>query len=157
MDAPNSHRTRLERLAATLPPFPNAGEEVDVGARAALGWLASEALICEPHPRIEAVPGFCPNCGAPHQSTKTPYCGACCKDQAGLVRQVRAGLIEGSIEVEDRQIAFGEKLWRVIGGGYPRRRTLLPTRGWERVLEREGRRCQQCGAPATTIDHAGTG
>lgn len=157
MDADDSYRVRLARLSRSLPTFQDVAEGHEAGARAALGWFLTRALAVENVQGVAAAPGTCPNCGAPHRSTKSPYCSACCKDQAGLVRQVRAGIAEGTIDDVDRQIALGEKLWRVIGGGFPRRRALLPVKGWERVLEREGRRCQQCGAPATTIDHVGTG
>jgi len=153
----DSYRIRLERVASSLPTFPISDGDQDAGAQAALGWLLARAAVAHPREPFQATAGVCPNCGAPRRASRTPYCSECCKDQAALIRQIRSGILQGTLDDPVRQIALGEKLWRVIGGGLPRRRSLLPVRGWERVLAREGRICQQCGAPATTIDHIGTG
>jgi hypothetical protein len=108
-------------------------------------------------PEIPADPATCPNCGNPVASDRTPYCSVACRAQAAFVRQVRSGIRDGAIFDEERQIALGEKFWCLLGGGYPRRRSLVPEKTRSKVIAREKGRCEGCGAPAVTIDHAGSG
>lgn len=72
------------------------------------------------------------------------------------MRQLRAALAGGALEDEERQAALGQTLWHVLGGGYPRRKALIPEKAVQKVIEREGGKCEACGAPATTVDHART-
>ena len=65
--------------------------------------------------------------------------------------------MEGTIVDEDRQIALGEKLWHVLGGGYPRRQSLILPKSLEKVIRRAQGHCESCGAVATTVDHIGSG
>jgi hypothetical protein len=88
---------------------------------------------------------------------RTPYCSEGCRDESAFVRQMRSALADGTILDAGKQSAMGQVLWRLIGGGRPYRRGLLTKRAVERVIEREGGRCQVCDGPATTIDHAGSG
>jgi hypothetical protein len=51
----------------------------------------------------------------------------------------------------------GEQMWRLLGGGLPRRLSLVPERSKERVIKKAEGKCELCGAPATTIDNTGSG
>jgi hypothetical protein len=66
-------------------------------------------------------------------------------------------LPEGPLFIRERQIAMGETLWHVLGGGRPRRQSLALPRTRATVMKREEGKCQVCGAPATTFDHIGSG
>jgi predicted amidophosphoribosyltransferase len=100
---------------------------------------------------------FCPNCGKPCANSRSPYCSDECREVSALVRQLRLNLRSGAIYEIEKQIGLGEKFWRVMGGGYPRRRMLATGPTVARILKREQGVCQQCGAEATTIDHCGSG
>ena len=76
---------------------------------------------------------------------------------SAFIRQFRSAVEDDKTSDIERQVALGQKLWYVLGGGYPRRDVLIPIKVRIKVLEREGSRCQQCGAKATTIDHSGSG
>lgn len=76
---------------------------------------------------------------------------------SAFVRQFRSAVLDNKILDVERQAALGQKLWHVLGGGYPRRDVLVPDKVRLKVIEREGNKCQQCGAKATTIDHSGSG
>lgn len=73
------------------------------------------------------------------------------------MRQARAALAKGTITDPERQMALGQQLWRVLGGGLPARRDLIPPKVLTRILEKKGGRCEVCGEPATTVDHTGSG
>lgn len=135
------------------------GENAEEQARAMLSCLldripARLPASCRP---IPANPATCPNCDTLTDSIRSPYCGEPCREMAGFVRQFRSGLAEGSILDHDRQVALGQVLWHILGGGRPLRQALAPARSRETAIKREGGRCQVCGAPATTIDHIGSG
>jgi hypothetical protein len=76
---------------------------------------------------------------------------------AGFVRQFRTGLVEGWIFDHAKQVALGQVLWHVLGGGRPLRCEIAPPKAREKAIQRENRLCQACGAPATTVDHSGSG
>lgn len=99
-------------------------------------------------------PTCCPNCGIPESNPKSPYCGDLCKEEAAFVRQFRSSIQTGAIEDHERQAALGQKLWHLLGGGYPRRIALILPRALNKVLTRG---CEICGAPATTVDNIGSG
>lgn len=99
----------------------------------------------------------CPNCGVPFVDGRTPYCSERCKEIAAFVRQFRAAVAEGSIFNPEKQAMMGQKLWAVTVGGYPMRQTLVPPKVVAKVIERDGGKCQICGAPATELDHTGSG
>jgi len=99
-------------------------------------------------------PWKCPNCGLPVVNAKSPYCGECCKSQAAFIRQYRAGRDTGFDE--ERQVAMGQSLWQILGGGYPLRRSMVPERVIQKVIARDGGLCGVCQGPATTIDHIRT-
>jgi hypothetical protein len=142
----------ISQLSRSLPTLDLSGE-VDAQARMVLALVAIPAKQSEE--LLPSDPSTCPNCGEPNDSTKTPYCSHRCKEESAFVRQFRAALADGMAFDENRQIALGEKLWHVLGGGYPRRRALVPERVLRKVIERDG--LCICGAPATTIDHTGSG
>ncbi|MBI1756636.1 MAG: hypothetical protein HYR64_05965 [Fimbriimonas ginsengisoli] len=150
----------LDRLAAELPRFADVARLDDIAnqARATLSWAVAGALKfpADVQP-VPTDPTTCPNCGLPAISLSSPYCSDCCRDEAAFVRQVRTGLAEGSIFDPERQVALGQKLWRLVGGGYPLRRAMVPEKTKLKVLERADWRCKVCGAPATTVDHIGSG
>lgn len=152
------HREALERLAKELPAKLSPDQTIEDQARAVLGEFIRQVLQNESV--IEARPDdptTCPNCGATTDSTRSPYCGDECREISGFVRQVRAGLAEETIFNQDRQVAFGQILWYLLGGGRPLRRHITPERAKLQVLKRENNICQGCGGEATTIDHLGTG
>ena len=56
----------------------------------------------------------------------------------------------------DRQVALGQILWKLIGGGYPLRNSLIPPRSLARALAATDFKCSSCGGVATTVDHIGS-
>lgn len=142
-----------DQLAAHVPTFEAASRPED-RIRAAL------TLILAPRAKVEPMPGgsgLCPNCGSPSASLRSPYCGEKCRGIAAFVRQFRHALETGAILEPERQIALGQSLWNLLGGGYPYRQSLIPARTLAKVIERDGGICQACGAPATEVDHTGSG
>ncbi|MCW5943525.1 MAG: HNH endonuclease [Fimbriimonadaceae bacterium] len=139
----------------TVPPL--EGATIEEQARAVLAGLLA-AIPDGPYPSAVLIdPRTCPNCDAPVESLRSPYCGEGCRETAAFVRHVRAGLAEGSLEDPDRQVALGQILWYLLGGGRPLRLRLVPDRAIARVIAREGGLCQECGEAATTVDHIATG
>lgn len=102
-------------------------------------------------------PTTCPNCGGPATSTRTPYCGEACREEAGFVRQVRTGLREEWLLDEEKQVALGQVLWHLLGGGRPFRQSIILESSKKRALARTGGLCVSCGAPAVGFDHEGSG
>jgi len=151
---------RLERLRELRIGLPDsANPSIEDRARQALAHIldlilegrGEAAVVIQPDPRS------CPNCGKPTPSTKTPYCGEVCREMAGFVRQFRTGLIQGWMFDADRQVAMGQVLWHALGGGRPLRQEIAPVKAREKALKRERGLCEACGAPATTVDHVGSG
>lgn len=138
------------------------GEKLNVGLDlAALMELRARAtlrlVLLMPEVTVAAAklesPLQCPNCGVPAPSTKSPYCSAHCRELASFVRQLRAGLNLGWIELSDKQVALGQNLWYLLGGGRPLRQGLVPPKAVERVHARTEGRCEGCGGEASTVDH----
>ncbi len=143
--------TVADQLLAVISHLGNTLEEQ---SRAVLGLVlvpGEEQLEV-----IEPDPGNCPNCGAPAQSVRSPYCGPRCREIAGFVRQMRAGLDDGEILDPDRQVALGQTLWYLLGGGRPLRIDLVPQKAVQLVSAKAGGNCALCGKPATTLDHIAT-
>ena len=146
-----------KELVANLPPF-SALELIDDIEKQTCAVLALLTEQSASKPCTVPVDYMsCPNCGAFAESNRSPYCSDECREMAAFVRQFRSAVLDGSLVNPERQGALGQKLWFVLGGGYPRRDVLVPARVRLKVLEREGNKCQQCGAKATTIDHSGSG
>ncbi len=141
----------LEDLMQALPG-PAAAEPADQAR-----WALSLLRMAESESTaLPVAPTQCPNCGSPAASTKSPYCGPDCREEASFVRQFRAGLSAGWISDPEKQLALGQNLWRLLGGGWPYRQTLILERSKAKALSRTGGLCQTCGAPATSFDHINT-
>lgn len=147
---------QFQSLAGTLPS--GQSDNVDVQARLALHLLVDPILTGVPdHSPIKPDPSTCPNCGEPCASPKSPYCSNYCREASALVRQFRSSVGNGALLGEERQIAMGEKLWKLLGGLYPRRQAMAPPRSLKTVFQRQEGKCEVCGAPATTVDNVGSG
>jgi hypothetical protein len=66
-------------------------------------------------------------------------------------------LATGALSDLDRQVAMGQKLWHLLGGGYPLRVSLVGQKDLDKFLLKSGGLCAECGNPATTYDHLGSG
>lgn len=104
----------------------------------------------------DADPTLCPNCGSECLSTRSPYCSTDCREVSSFVRQFRSNLREETLVERDRQVALGQVLWKLIGGGYPLRNSLIPPRSLARALAANDFKCSACGGVATTVDHIGS-
>src|SRR5271165_3521331 len=113
-------------LLAALPA--RDADEIEQQARAILRILfepiADDNLT--PGQSVPENPATCPNCDTPSSLTRSPYCSTDCREIAGFVRQIRAGLADGTILEPERQVAFGQNLWQLLGGGLPLRVHLVP-------------------------------
>ncbi|MCC7231145.1 MAG: hypothetical protein IT203_12190 [Fimbriimonadaceae bacterium] len=145
-------REELERLIPQLPP--NGAGEIEDQTIAVLRLLDQPDVVGAPPPLDHR---GCANCGEETPNPRSPYCSDLCKETAAFVRQMRSALGNDLPSNRQRQIALGQKLWHLLGGGYPIRESLVPQRVVAKVIEREGGKCQGCGAPATRIDHTGSG
>lgn len=146
-------------LREALPPPSCIGvDEIETQTRATIHLLIdrTEKIAEYPLPCPEE-PTTCPNCGTPVESLKSPYCGDECREYSAFIRQFRNGLITGSLMQPDKQIPLGQKLWRILGGGLPARVALVQGRTLERVIEKKGGMCENCGARATIVDNIGGG
>lgn len=154
-----THTEALIDLQGRLPHFSEVGSFTDQEsrARATLSWVISEALLATDFKVIPAQPTTCPNCGAEMGVERSPYCSDVCREEAAFVRQLRGSLAQGTVLEQERQVALGQKLWRILGGGLPLRQSLVLERTLNQVIKRYEGRCDVCGAPATTIDHTGSG
>lgn len=139
------------RISALIEQLPNGDD-----ARAVLRIVLEATFVAPDVEPVPPNPNLCPNCDMPVDSIRSPYCGDLCRDQAALVRQIRAGL-DGALSDEERQIAVGQSLWHHLGGGYPLRTGLMTEKAIQAVIRRDKEACQECGQPATTVDHLRTG
>jgi hypothetical protein len=150
----------LERLNSELPG-PEAPDQggIEDQARAVLRYVLAPDMDIPPANLaiIDVDPATCPNCGIQVESTRTPYCGEGCREMAGFVRQFRTGLELGWIFLPEKQVALGQVLWHVLGGGRPLRQQIAPAKAREKALKRTGAKCEGCGGVATTVDHVGSG
>lgn len=144
-------------VAKKTSASPFEGADIEEQTRAVLNLLAEPRMRLQDVPTPSPSADHCPNCGNPCSDLRSPYCGPSCRETAAFVRQYRAAIASGVIADPDRQAALGQKLWRLIGGGFPRRMPLIPDRVIRKVIEREGGRCQACGDMAVTVDHPGSG
>lgn len=153
------HVEALLELQGRLPHFSEVGSFADQEsrARATLSWIIAEALAASDFKLVPTQPTTCPNCGVDMGAERSPYCSDACREEAAFVRQLRGSLAQGTVLDEERQVALGQKLWRILGGGLPLRQSLVLERTLNQVIKRYEGRCDACGAPATTIDHTGSG
>lgn len=153
----HGHLELLVNLGTALPKFSELGPDANINAQACavLGWVIQESLAapeCSPESQN---PYNCANCKIKPGGERTPYCSEACKEETSFVRQVRCGLESGAILVPDRQVALGQSLWHILGGGYPLRRTLVSAKDLERFLAKNPN-CAYCGLFATNFDHIKT-
>jgi hypothetical protein len=151
------HDPMIQRVLFGLPTVAGGTPEEDARSVLRLLFQPIADRMLTPLPQIESDANLCPNCGAAVASTRSPYCGGVCRDTAAFVRQIRTSLAEGTLVDEERQAAFGQLFWYQLGGGRPYRQQLVDDKGLKRVFKNYDGRCADCGAPATTIDHIGTG
>jgi hypothetical protein len=149
-------REAFVRLTAELPYF-EAGGDPDEQIRSVLRPLIDRALRSPPIDPIEPDPATCPNCGKLAVSERSPYCSTFCREQSAYVRRFRNSIATELIYDSERQAALGTALWSLQGGGFPRRQLMVPDKVVAKVIAREGGVCAVCGAPATEIDHVGSG
>jgi hypothetical protein len=126
-------------------------------ARATLALVVERALAASPSEPIVSDSATCPNCGTTCHESRTPYCTSCCREESAFVRQFRDSLLKGTFEDEPRQVALGQKLWRILGGGMPLRVSLIPAKDLTRTLAKRANKCEVCGAPSVTVDNTGSG
>lgn len=152
-------RPKLIALSNSLPDFACVAsfETQEERARSVAAWFAAHAARLEQGTVSAADPLACPNCDQSFFSLRTPYCSDPCKEHSAFVRQFRSALTNGMLETEERQVALGQKLWRLLGGGLPLRVGLIPERALARILARNDGKCENCGLPAKHVDHIGTG
>ena len=150
----------LVSLKGALPPSSRMGvdENIDTQARAVLALLVETALANPKAPSATPnLPAACPNCGAPCDLERSPYCSCECREESNFVRQTRRALLNGVAFDEEKQATLGQNLWRLLGGGFPRRQRLVGEKDRARLFKRNEGKCEICGAPATTFDHLGSG
>jgi hypothetical protein len=146
-------------LALCLPSIGVLDEssDIEVQTRSVLALLIENWDAAWSTDSIQPDSSRCPNCDVLTHSQRSPYCSDSCREMSAFVRQFRHAVQDELIKSPEHQAALGQKLWFVLGGGYPRRDVLVPDKVRTKVIEREGNKCQQCGAKATTIDHSGSG
>lgn len=142
--------TTPEELRQKLPGADEAEQEA--GARRVI-LLLLDSPIDASAPPLDVSRRICPNCGVNPCPGRSPYCSLRCREEAAFVRQFRAALRDDAILDSERQIAIGQNLWHLIGGGRPLRRSMIPARSISRVIERNNGKCTHCDHPATTVDH----
>ena len=149
----------LAELSEALPRPSDAasGEDLAYRARAALSILIEHIKSPCDFAAVKEDPTTCPNCGVPVSSRTSPYCGDCCREQAAFIRQMRDRISNGTLLESQSQMMKGEQMWRLLGGGLPRRLALVPESSRKRVFKRSEGKCELCGAPATVIDNIGGG
>lgn len=147
-------------MAATLTwhemlsglPSVDAEQPIEAQARSVLRLLDRPGDADE----LPFDPSLCPNCGGESLSLRSPYCSVPCREHASFVRQFRQGLREGASADPERQVALGQNLWKLLGGGFPLRNTLIPPKAMVRALAQTDFKCSKCGGVATTVDHIGS-
>jgi hypothetical protein len=130
--------------------------DIEEQARAILALVLQTGESLSGEGTIAPDPRTCPNCSCVVESVKSPYCSDACRELSSFVRQFRSNLASGMLLDHEKQVALGQTLWHLLGGGRPLRQSLVPPKALETVLKREGGLCQGCGRPATTIDHQRT-
>lgn len=140
-----------------VPAQAASDEDQEIRARAVLALLIEAANQSEAVGPIAVTADKCPNCGKAVLSARSPYCSDDCRCEAAFVRQLRAAIGNGNILDRERQIFLGQAFWFVLGGGRPLRQSIAPQSALKQVFKRTDGKCEICGAPATTVDHTGSG
>ncbi|MBX3097735.1 MAG: hypothetical protein KF812_12835 [Fimbriimonadaceae bacterium] len=146
----------LTLLVNALADVSSSGgtDDMDVRARAVLLHLLHPSRLGQDEDSGRLISAQCPNCGELTSSRSTPYCSPECREESAFVRQLRAAIESGAIQEADRQANFGQNLWHLLGGGYPRRVALIKPKEMSKLIARG---CELCDAPAVTVDHTGSG
>lgn len=140
----------LEPLLEALSHI--SSDSIDDQARKVLAYTLNLTPSWTP---FEQEPNQCPNCGKPCENPKSPYCSNWCREQSSMVRQFRSNVLTGAILIEEKQAVYGQIIWWLLGGDYPRRLAMVPESGKRQTLKRTGGLCE-CGQFATTFDHIGS-
>ena len=97
----------------------------------------------------------CANCDAKlEMENQTLFCGEFCRQVADFVRYSR-GVTRDPARAKDPEVieAIRVRMAIIIGGGYPTGKRHLSPEQRTAIIERDGGKCQECGAPAREIDH----
>ena len=146
----------LRRLTDQISRIAEPEESLELRARRVLQLIAESPSQPIAQPSVYG-PELCPNCGTATASRTSPYCSAGCKDKAAFVRQFRAALSTEAVFEPEKQLALGQKLWALLGGGLPYRESLIPNSALKQVRKRSEGRCEICGEPAERIENFGSG
>lgn len=98
---------------------------------------------------------YCANCDATlEMENLTLFCGEFCRQVADFVRYSR-GVIRDPRRASDSDVieAIRVRMAILIGGGYPTGGRHLSPEQRATIIERDGGKCRECGAPANEIDH----
>ncbi len=147
----------LTQLRAQLPDRNGSALSVEGQARGVLHLLLDFAEDPTPSQSTANDWSLCPNCDVSVESLSSPYCSENCREQAAFVRQFRSGLTTGALLLPDKQIAFGQKLWWILGGGLPLRESLIPESAKRQVSRRSEGKCETCGELMATVENVGSG
>lgn len=151
---PHSFADRIQSLLDALPS--DRSDDIGEQARWFLRTPLELAMKLPKQMPIQPDPSTCPNCGRPCDEKLSPYCDAHCRESSSLVRQFRAAVLTGAALMSDKQIAFAQIAWHLMGGGLPYRNSLIPTKVLQQFLAKQGGQCGACGGAATTVDHIKT-
>ncbi|QYK53081.1 MAG: hypothetical protein KF824_12590 [Fimbriimonadaceae bacterium] len=146
----------ITELKVALPPFVNEEASLEEQVRSVLQLLMPYASDGSA-PAEHGDPNQCPNCDAPAESLSSPYCSETCRNQAAFIRQFRSALASGVILNPEKQVAFGERLWWLLGGGLPMRESRIPESAKRQVIKRCSGLCEFCAAPMAAIENFGSG
>ncbi len=147
-------QAKLDEVRRALPSDLSLPED---RMRAVLAPLLDAALASPRSETIQEDCTRCPNCDSPSNSFKSPYCSDYCRQESAFVRQFRNAVETGTLLDPERQLGSGQAFWNLAGGGFPLRQKLMTAKQIAKVIERDGEVCAVCGAPATGVDHTGSG
>jgi 5-methylcytosine-specific restriction endonuclease McrA len=101
------------------------------------------------------MPDCCANCDAALAlENQTLFCGEFCRQVADFVRYAR-GVVRDPARANDPEVveAIRVRMAIFLGGGYPTGERHLSPAQRTAVIDRDGGKCRECGAPAKEIDH----
>lgn len=109
----------MDNLSRLINELARVGEPASIDDEARKVLLYALGLA-EPREIIIEDPMLCPNCGAACDLPKSPYCSSWCREQASVIRQFRSNVASGTAFDPEKQAVYGQILWWLVGGGYPR-------------------------------------
>jgi 5-methylcytosine-specific restriction endonuclease McrA len=101
------------------------------------------------------MPDCCANCDATLElKNQTLFCGQFCRQVADFVRYSR-GFTRDTTRANDPEVieAIRVRMAILLSGGYPTDKRHLSPGQRATIIERDGWKCRECGAPAGEIDH----